>query len=113
MCRASLVIAPMSAPAGVRPGRVVRMGLLTPGAAPAPGRPAPLLDAVRDGLRALGYVDGRHPVLEQRHARAVPERFPELAAELTRIPVDLIVTVGSQATGAWPSPPAGCSGPTG
>jgi putative ABC transport system substrate-binding protein len=51
-----------------------------------------------DGLRTLGYVEGRDLVLEQRHGETHPERLSKLAAELVRAHVDLIVAAGSQAS---------------
>lgn len=81
-------------------GKVARVGFLAPNAAPAPGQASPLLDAFRGGLQALGYVEGQNLVLEQRYAETRPERLPELAADLVRVQVELIVTVGSQATQA-------------
>jgi putative ABC transport system substrate-binding protein len=52
-----------------------------------------VLEAFRDGLRELGYVDGRTIVIEERWAES-NEHFPALAAELVGLPVDLIVTAG-------------------
>lgn len=57
------------------------------------------IEAFRAGLRELGYVEGKNLVLEERYADAKIERVPELAAELVRLKVDVIVTGGSQATG--------------
>jgi ABC-type uncharacterized transport system substrate-binding protein len=56
------------------------------------------LDAFRKGLRELGYVEGQNLTLEYRSAEGRGERFPELAAELVRLKVDLIVTRGATAT---------------
>jgi putative ABC transport system substrate-binding protein len=56
------------------------------------------LDAFRQGLRDLGYVEGQNVVLEYRSADGRQERFPDLAAELVRLKVDLIVTRGTPAT---------------
>jgi putative ABC transport system substrate-binding protein len=50
------------------------------------------VQAFHDGLDELGYVDGRNIVLEHRSAVMREERLPELAAELVRLPVDVIVT---------------------
>jgi putative ABC transport system substrate-binding protein len=47
-----------------------------------------------DGLRALGYVEGRNVLIEYRGADGKPERFPALAAELAALKVDVIVTAG-------------------
>jgi putative tryptophan/tyrosine transport system substrate-binding protein len=58
------------------------------------------LDALRRGLRDLGYVEGRNLVIEYRSADGRAERFPDLAAELVRLKVDLIVTRGTPATRA-------------
>ena len=46
------------------------------------------------GLRELGYVAGQNIAIEYRYAQGKPERFPELAAELVRLKVDLIVAAG-------------------
>jgi putative ABC transport system substrate-binding protein len=56
------------------------------------------LDAFRRGLRELGYVEGQNYVVEYRSADGRAERFPELANELVRLGVDLIVTRGTPAT---------------
>jgi putative ABC transport system substrate-binding protein len=49
---------------------------------------------VRQGLRDLGYREGRDFVFEYRFAEGKPERLPELAAELTRLKPDVIVAIG-------------------
>jgi putative tryptophan/tyrosine transport system substrate-binding protein len=49
-------------------------------------------------MRELGYVEGRDFTIEYRHADLRPERFAELAAELVRLKVDLILTRGTPAT---------------
>jgi putative ABC transport system substrate-binding protein len=54
-------------------------------------------EALRNGLRNLGYVEGRDLVIDYRSADGRPERFPQLAAELVRLNVDLIVTRGTPA----------------
>jgi putative tryptophan/tyrosine transport system substrate-binding protein len=67
------------------------------------------LSAFRRGLRELGYVEGQHFVIEYRSADGHPERFADLASELVRLKVDVIVTRGTaaalsakQATGTIP-----------
>jgi putative tryptophan/tyrosine transport system substrate-binding protein len=67
------------------------------------------LHAFRQGLRDLGYVEGRNLAIEYRSAEGNIDRLPELAAELVRIKIDCIVTAGAaptraakQATGAIP-----------
>jgi putative ABC transport system substrate-binding protein len=78
-------------------GKVYRIGILE--TIPA-ARNAANLDALRKGLRDLGYVEGRNLVIEYRSADGRPERFPDLAAELVRLKVDLIVTRGTPAARA-------------
>jgi ABC-type uncharacterized transport system substrate-binding protein len=56
------------------------------------------LDAFRKGLRELGYVEGKNYTIEYRSADGHAERFPELAAELVRLGVDLIVVRGTPGT---------------
>src|SRR5436190_18556051 len=77
--------------------KIYRIGILEP--IPA-ARNAANLDALRKGLRELGYVEGRNLVIEYRSADGRAERFPDLAVELVRLKVDLIVTRGTPATNA-------------
>ena len=58
------------------------------------------IEAFRQGLRELGYVEGKNIVIEYRYAEGKLDRLPELAAELVRLKVDVIVTGGSAATRA-------------
>lgn len=58
------------------------------------------LDALRAGLRELGYVDGQNIAIEARWADGRIERLPRLAAELVRLRVDIVCTAGSQASEA-------------
>jgi putative ABC transport system substrate-binding protein len=74
-----------------------RIGWLSPAAA-ATG--APNLDALRQGLRELGYEEGRNLALEERWANGISERLPALARELVQLRVDVICTAGTQATRA-------------
>ena len=64
---------------------------------PGPGYP---FEAFRDGLRELGYLEGRSIVIERRSAEGDPQRLPELAADLVRLRVDVIVTATTAATQA-------------
>ncbi len=89
-----LFAAPLAARAE-QEGKVYRLGILE--AIPA-AQNAANLDALRKGLRDLGYVEGRNLVIEYRSADGRAERFPDLAAELVRLKVDLIVTRGTPAT---------------
>jgi putative ABC transport system substrate-binding protein len=74
-------------------GRVVRIGYLTPSSVSARGGMVEL----RQRLRELGYVEGRNVHLEIRGANEDFERLPDLAADLVRSGVDLIVAVSSPA----------------
>jgi putative ABC transport system substrate-binding protein len=85
------LIAPRAAEAQ-QPGKVHRIGFLSVGSAASES--AFGLEALRQGLRELGYVEGRHFTLEARWAEGRHERLADLAAELVRLPVDLIVTSG-------------------
>jgi putative ABC transport system substrate-binding protein len=58
------------------------------------------LEALRAGLRAFGYIEGQNIMIEARWADGRIERLPLLAAELVRLPVNLLCTAGGQASGA-------------
>ena len=65
------------------------------------------LEAFRQGLAALGYVEGQHVVIEQRLTDQGEAGLREAAADLVRLPVDVLVTRGLAATrAAAPGPPA-------
>ena len=51
-------------------------------------------EAIRQALRELGYIEGQNIATEYRYAERKQDRFPELAAELARLKVDIIVTAG-------------------
>src|SRR5450432_3603362 len=91
-----LLAAPLAARAQ-QVGKVYRVGILE--AIPATQNAANL-DALRKGLRDLGYVEGRNLVIEYRSADGRAERFPDLASELVGLKVDLIVTRGTPAAKA-------------
>ena len=55
---------------------------------------------MRQGLRELGYVEGKNIVIEQRYAEGKPDRVPALAAELVRLTVNVIVSAGPLPTRA-------------
>ena len=74
-----------------QPAKVARIGFL--GLASASGYVSEV-EAVQAGLRDLGYVEGKNIVIEFRWAEGKYERLPELAAELVRLKVDVIVTHG-------------------
>ena len=72
-----------------------RIGLLSAG---TPESTAPMLDGLREGLREQGLVEGVNITIEARYAQGRFDRLPQLARELTAAPVDLLVTVVTQAT---------------
>jgi putative ABC transport system substrate-binding protein len=74
-----------------QPARIPRIGILI--AASASGYSA-RVEALRQRLRELGYVEGKNIVIEYRYAEGKRERLPDLAAELVRLKVDIIVTTG-------------------
>jgi ABC-type uncharacterized transport system substrate-binding protein len=80
-----------------QPKKIHRIGFLIPGST------ATFLDRVesfRQGLRDLGDVEGKDITIEYRYADGKLVRLPDLAADLIRLKVDLIVAAGSEATAA-------------
>jgi putative tryptophan/tyrosine transport system substrate-binding protein len=92
----NLLAMPLTATAQ-QPAPLPRIGYLS---ATPPAANAGRLEAFRQGLRALGYVEGQNIVIEYRYAEGQLERLPELAAELVRLQVALIVSGGPAATRA-------------
>ena len=91
-----LLAAPLAVEAQ-QAGKVWRIGLLMEG----PNKnlhPESAANRFVDGLRDLGYVEGQNLVIEYRYADNRPDRIPEFAAELVRLKVDVIVTVGTGET---------------
>src|SRR5215813_7672995 len=73
------------------PGRLWKIGVLA-------NEPWPPLEGLRDGLRDLGYVEGKTHLFVYRFAQGNAERFPALASELVSLPVDVIVSWGTPAS---------------
>jgi len=90
---AVLLAAPLAAEAQPA-GKVYCIGVLEP---TSMALNAANLDAFRQGLRELGYVEGRNMMIEYRSADGRSERFPDLVAELVRLKVDVILTRGTPA----------------
>jgi len=90
---AVLLAAPLAVEAQ-QAGKVTRIGVLEP---TSMALNAANLGAFRQGLRELGYVEGQNFVVEYRSADGRGERFPDLAAELVRLKVDVILTRGTPA----------------
>ena len=72
-----------------QPTKVPRIGYLQ---APPPSAVAARTEAFRQGLRELGYVEGKNIIIEWRFADGKLDRVPGLVAELVRLKVDVIVT---------------------
>ena len=73
--------------------KIARIGFLETNRAASPHTP----EAFRQGLRDLGYFEGRNVVIEYRDAEGKIERLPALAAELVALKVDVIVAAGTPA----------------
>src|SRR4029453_10363865 len=95
---AGAVAAPVAAGAQL-PGQAPRVGYISPGSSSDPFRQR-RFEAFRQGLRELGYVEDRNVVLEPRWAEGQYAGYPVLAADLVRLNVAAIVTVGGAATKA-------------
>ena len=72
-----------------QPTKVPRIGYLSVG---SPSANAARIEAFRQGLRELGYMEGKNIVIEWRYAEGKFVRLPTLADELVRLKVDIIVT---------------------
>jgi len=89
-----ILVAPLASNAQ-QPTKVYRIGRLLAGSPPAP-----TVEAFRQGLHDLGYVEGQNLIIEYRYAEGRPERFPDLAAELVQLKMDVIVAGGDAAARA-------------
>ena len=79
-------------------GKVPKIGVLLYAAEPKPGQSSQVLEAFRAGLRDLGYAETRNILLEYRWAGGSNQRAAELAAELVRSDVTVIMSAGTPAT---------------
>jgi putative tryptophan/tyrosine transport system substrate-binding protein len=92
----AVIVAPFAA-AAQPPAKTWRIGYLGP---VAPSAGARLLESFRQGLRELGYVEGQNISIDYRWAEGRLDRFPVLAAELTQLRVDVIVTYNNPGVAA-------------
>jgi putative ABC transport system substrate-binding protein len=83
----SVTLAPLTAGAQ-QAGKIPRIGLLSPF---SPSATEPWHQAFRHGLRDLGWVEGQNISIEYRYAEGRRDRLPDLAADLVRLKVDIIV----------------------
>ena len=81
--------APFSSVAQQKPAKIPRIGLLSPF---SPADAMPWYKALQVGLRDLGWVEGKNIGIEYRYAEGKSDRLPDLAADLVRLNVDIIVT---------------------
>ncbi len=93
----SLLLAPCSAVEAQQPTNIPRIAYL--GATSLTANAA-RVEAFRQGLRELGYVEGKNIVIELRSAEGEQGRLPALVAELVRLKVDIIVSAGPSVTRA-------------
>src|SRR5262249_55200211 len=82
-----------------QPKKVPRIGFLL---APSRSAVAESVEAFRQGLRDLSYMEGQNIVIEYRYAEGKLDRLPDLAAELVRLKVDVIVAAGGPQA-IWPA----------
>ena len=93
----AMLLAPCFPAEAQQPKKIPRIGLLTSASTAVA---APWVDAFRQGLRELGYIEGKNIILEIRGGEAKPDRLSDLAAELVRHKVDIIVAGGRGAVDA-------------
>jgi len=84
-----LAVGAASLPVGAQQApKIPKIGLIT---SSTPAGIAPFVEAFRQGLRELGYVEGKTFTLEARYGENKPDRLPELARELVRLKTDVVV----------------------
>jgi putative ABC transport system substrate-binding protein len=93
----TLLLPNASIRAAQQPGKIPRIGFLTNQTAPSSTSSSPNIEAFRQGLRDLGYTEGKNIIIEYRGAGGKFERMPELVAELIGLGVNVIVTTGMPA----------------
>jgi len=94
---ASALAAPLVSLAQKQPTKVYRIGVLSPS---NPAATAHLNEAFKQALREHGYVEGQNIILERRYGEGRAERLADVAAELVRIKLDVIVTATDPAIAA-------------
>src|SRR5262247_2045938 len=88
----SMLLAPYSSAEAQQAGKIPRIGFLDNSTASGM---AVLVEAFRQELSKLGWIEGKNISIEYRYAEGKLDRIPELAADLVRLKVDLIVTQGT------------------
>ena len=100
VCTGAVVLAAPHAAFAQVQTKARRLGFLTPRARPSPPDRDAFSDAFLQGMRELGYVEGKNLVIEWRYANGNYKSLPDLAAELTRMDLEVIVTYGTAAAQA-------------
>ena len=88
---AFVLLVVVAAASAQQPKKVPRIGYLSAG---DPASESARSEAIRLALRELGYIEGQNIAIEYRYAEGKHDRLPELAAELVRLKVDIIVVAG-------------------
>jgi putative ABC transport system substrate-binding protein len=94
---ATVLLATVPPAEAQQPAKVARVGFQS---AASPAALSPRAEAFRQGLRELGYVEGKNIVIEWRYAEGKLDRLDEFAAEFVRLKVDVIVTAAPSSTRA-------------
>ena len=81
-----------------QPKKVPRLGYVTGGG--DANNPGPNAEAFRQGLRDLGYIEGKNILVEYRYAEGISDRMPSLVAELVQLKVDVVVAAALPAISA-------------
>jgi ABC-type uncharacterized transport system substrate-binding protein len=84
-----------------QPQKVSRLGFVSARANPTPTTPDSSADALRQGLRNLGYIEGKNIVVEYRYFEGKVDRIPSLVAELLQLKLDVLVSVNTLAIRAF------------
>src|SRR5687767_15144714 len=92
-----MLLAPCPVTEARQPTKIPRIGYLS---TVSPAANVTRIEGLRQGLRELGYVEGKNIVIEWRYAEGKVDRLPSLAAELVRLKVDVIITAASPPTRA-------------
>ena len=88
---ATLILAMASFGDAQPAGKVPRLGFLATGSRPGATTPRPAIEALRQGLRDLGHVEGKNIYIEYRFAEGKNERLSELLEELIRLKIDVLI----------------------
>src|SRR5262245_28387533 len=94
----ALLLTPGLSAEAQQPKKVAHVGYLSLRSPPSPSAPLhPYDEAFYQGLKEVGYIEGRNVIVDYRYSGGNPKRFPELTAELVTSKVDLIVAPSTPA----------------